>query len=68
MSPFIFMPSTRLSGGGVDLEGKMISGNIQSRTALRLIRQWASLHQPELQANWRRMKGGRPLEGIDPLP
>jgi hypothetical protein len=51
-----------------DLEGKLIAGNIQSRTALRLIREWASVHRRELAANWRRLKGGRPLEGIEPLP
>ena len=51
-----------------DLEGKPIAGNIQSRTALRLIRQWASVHRRELEANWKRLKGGRPLEGIEPLP
>jgi len=54
--------------GKFDLEGKMIAGNIHSKTALRLIRHWASVHRQELQANWKRMKGGRPLEGIEPLP
>jgi hypothetical protein len=54
--------------GKFDLEGKMIAGNIHSKTALRLIRRWASVHRQELQANWKRMKGGRPLEGIEPLP
>ena len=34
--------------GKFDLEGKMMVGNIQSRTALRLIREWASLHRREL--------------------
>jgi len=50
-----------------DLSGEMIIGNIQSCTALRLIREWAALHGPELQANWERMKAGQPLNRIAPL-
>ncbi len=53
--------------GKFDLDGEMIVGNIQSRTALRLIREWASLHRRELDANWENMKAGRPLERIAPL-
>ncbi|MFQ5923675.1 MAG: DUF4160 domain-containing protein [Anaerolineales bacterium] len=50
-----------------DLHGEMIVGNIRSKTALRLIREWASAHHDELQANWENMKGGRPMERIAPL-
>jgi hypothetical protein len=53
--------------GKFDLDGEMIVGNIQSRTALRLIREWTSLHRGELEANWKRMKGGHPLDRIEPL-
>jgi hypothetical protein len=53
--------------GKFDLDGKMVAGNIRSRTALRLIREWAALHRRELEANWRNMKVGRPLERIEPL-
>jgi len=45
----------------------MLVGNIQSKTALRLIREWAGLHRSELEANWENMKVGRPLERIEPL-
>ena len=51
-----------------NLDGEMVVGNIQSRTALRLIREWASLHRRELETNWKKMKAGRPLERIEPLP
>lgn len=37
--------------GKFDFSGELIIGNIQSRTALRLIRKWAILHQAELQIN-----------------
>ena len=53
--------------GKFSFDGKMIAGNINSRTARRLIRQWASLHRGELEANWEKMKQGRSLEKIRPL-
>ena len=53
--------------GQFDLTGHVIVGNIRSRTALRLIREWAHRHGGELAANWEHMKAGRPLERIAPL-
>jgi hypothetical protein len=53
--------------GKFDLAGRMVAGNIQSKTAVRLIKQWATRHEPEIRANWRRMKAGKPLETIEPL-
>ena len=50
-----------------NLDGEMIVGNIRSRTARRLIRQWAVLHRQELEVNWKNMKAGRPLERVEPL-
>ncbi|MBI3693458.1 MAG: DUF4160 domain-containing protein [Acidobacteria bacterium] len=50
-----------------NLDGEMIVGNIRSRTARRLIRQWAALHRRELEVNWKNMKAGRHLERIEPL-
>ena len=50
-----------------DFDGKLVAGEIRSKTALRLIRQWAVLHRAELEANWTRMKAGRPLDKIPPL-
>lgn len=61
------MPSTQGQQGKFDLDGEMTVGNIRSRTALRLIREWASAHRGELEANWEKMKAGRPLERIEPL-
>jgi hypothetical protein len=49
------------------LDGKLMVGNIRSKTALRLIEQWAVLHRGDLEANWARMKAGRTLERIAPL-
>jgi hypothetical protein len=50
-----------------DLEGQLLAGEIRSRTAVRLIREWASLHRAQIEANWARMKAGEPLEKIEPL-
>lgn len=51
----------------VDFDGSVVAGHIQSNTALRLIREWALLHRPELEANWASMKAGRALDKIPPL-
>ncbi|MGH9897173.1 MAG: DUF4160 domain-containing protein [bacterium] len=48
-------------------EGDVLAGRIRSRTALRLIREWAPAHRPELQANWERARSAQPLERIEPL-
>ena len=53
--------------GKFDLEGDMVVGNVQSRTALRLVKEWAGLHRAEIEANWASMKAGRPLNRIPPL-
>ena len=48
-------------------DGKVLAGTLRSRTALRLISEWATAHQAELDANWDRLKAGAPLERIAPL-
>ncbi len=50
-----------------DFAGKIVAGQLQSRTARRLIREWATLHQRELEMNWARIKSGKALERIAPL-
>ncbi|MBI1816602.1 MAG: DUF4160 domain-containing protein [Deltaproteobacteria bacterium] len=53
--------------GKFDLAGRMVVGNIESKTALRLIRQWAREREAGIRTNWQRMKAGKPLETIAPL-
>ncbi len=48
-------------------DGKILSGTLRSRTAMRLIGEWATLHRPQLAANWNRMEAGESLERIEPL-
>jgi hypothetical protein len=45
----------------------MTTGNIRSKTALRLIREWTTLHETELEANWQRAAAKAPLDRIPPL-
>jgi hypothetical protein len=50
-----------------DFNGKILRGNIRSKTALRLIQEWAMLHRVELEQNWHNIIEGRPLSRIAPL-
>lgn len=44
----------------------VLAGSLPDR-ALRLVREWATLHRVELEANWNRARDGQPLERIPPL-
>ena len=48
-------------------DGELLAGALRSPTALRLIKEWATAHQSELEANWDRLKAGELLERIAPL-
>lgn len=50
-----------------DFRGNIIRGDLSSRTAVRLIREWVDLHQPELEENWAGMQAGREFHRIEPL-
>jgi Domain of unknown function (DUF4160) len=45
---------------------EVLAGSLPDR-ALRLVREWASLHQAELEEDWQRARAGEPLEPIPPL-
>ncbi|MFY9261585.1 MAG: DUF4160 domain-containing protein [Gallionella sp.] len=53
--------------GMFDFSGEMVKGNITSRTAKSLIKQWAVLHQVELNENWDKAAQSKPLDRIAPL-
>jgi hypothetical protein len=44
----------------------VLSGELPLR-ALRLVREWASLHRSELEANWAKARAREPLDTIAPL-
>lgn len=47
--------------------GEMIQGNIKSRTALALIREWALLRKKELEQNWVNILDKTIINRIEPL-
>ncbi len=48
-------------------DGALLAGALESRTARRLIEEWATHHRADLEANWNRARAGEPLERIAPL-
>jgi hypothetical protein len=50
-----------------DFRGNILAGDISSRTAVRLIREWADLHPAELAENWEDLQNGRGFRKIPPL-
>ena len=50
-----------------DFRGNILRGDLTSRTAVRLIREWVDLHQAELEENWLEMQAGREFHRIEPL-
>jgi uncharacterized protein DUF4160 len=52
----------------VGIDGETLLAGELPRRALRLVAEWASGRQDELEANWERARRGEPLEPIAPLP
>jgi hypothetical protein len=50
----------------IAVDGKVLAGSLPPR-ALRLVEEWARLHEEELLANWERARGHESLERIEPL-
>ena len=51
----------------LDFQGNILRGNIGSRTALRIVRDWIDLHTAELMENWELAKSGEEIRKIAPL-
>lgn len=51
----------------LDFQGNILWGNLRSRTALRLVREWIDLHAAELRGDWDLARAGRDLNRIQPL-
>jgi hypothetical protein len=51
----------------LDFRGNVTKGDLRSRTALRLLRDWIDLHAQELDDNWERSRTGHDLKQIEPL-
>lgn len=50
-----------------DFAGNMIQGNLGSRTAVKLVREWVDLHAADLQEDWNLARASQPLNPIEPL-
>ena len=48
-------------------DGQLLTGNLFSANARRLVREWARRHKLELMINWKNIERGRPLNRIKPL-
>lgn len=51
----------------LDFNGNVLRGALDSRTALRLIREWIDLHVSELNENWELARAGKEIKPIAPL-
>ncbi len=50
-----------------DFNGKILKGDLGSRTATKLIREWIDLHVTELEEDWELARAGKEIKKIDPL-
>ena len=51
----------------LDFQGNILKGDLGSRTALRLARDWIDLHANELHENWELARAGKEIRQIAPL-
>jgi len=51
----------------VDFLGNILAGELGSRTALRLVREWIDLRADELSQDWELAKAGKNINSIEPL-
>lgn len=50
-----------------DFHGNMTQGSLNSRTAVKLVREWIDLHHHELEAAWEDARHYKKIRKIDPL-
>jgi len=50
-----------------DLKGNVMRGELKSRTATRLVREWIDLHTEELHADWALAQINHEIKPIAPL-
>jgi hypothetical protein len=51
----------------IEIQTLIVLRGFLPRRALALVREWASLHETELVADWQRARGGEVLTPIEPL-
>jgi hypothetical protein len=50
-----------------DFQGNILRGSLKSKTATKLVREWADLHQFELAEDWQLSQEDKEIKKIDPL-
>lgn len=50
-----------------DFQGNILKGNLKSKTATKLVREWIDLHRMELEEDWQLAQEGKEIKKIDPL-
>jgi hypothetical protein len=53
--------------GLFDFNGEIIKGNLKSKTAQKLIKEWALLNKEALELNWKKAVQGQQIDRIKPL-
>ena len=51
----------------LDFRGNILKGDLRSRTALRLVRDWIDLRNDYLIENWEKAREGEEINKIPPL-
>jgi hypothetical protein len=51
----------------LDFRGNILRGDLQSRTALKLVREWVDLRYEELFGDWEFARQGKEINKIEPL-
>ena len=51
----------------LDFRGNILRGDLQSRTALKLVREWIDMRDEELLENWELARQGKEINKIEPL-
>lgn len=50
-----------------DFHGNMFKGNLDSRTAVKLVRDWIDIHSKELETAWGAARNYQEIKKIEPL-
>lgn len=50
-----------------DFRGNIVKGDLGSRTATKLVREWIDLHVTELEEDWQLARKNQKLKKIEPL-
>ena len=50
-----------------DFDGNVIKGNLGSKTATKLVRDWVDIHGSELETDWQLARASQEMNKIEPL-